>query len=197
MTRIGVMGGTFNPPHIGHVALAQAARQQLQLDHVLLVPAGKPPHRELPADPGREVRHDLCLRAIEHEPGLRVSRVEVDLEQVSYTVDTLTLLKQELPKDGLTLVIGADQAMTFEQWHRAREIPQLAEIAVAARSDAGPKQITQHMRDKLGVTPVIIQMPPIDVSSSEIRDRIRSGQAYSDLVPAGVFQMIEQSELYR
>lgn len=197
MRRIGVLGGTFNPPHIGHIALAQEARWQLRLDHVRLIPTGRPPHRKLPVDPGREVRYDMCVRAIEHQPGLQVSRLEIDRTQVSYTIDTLKLLKDELPGDGFTLVIGADQAMSFERWHRAHEITELADIAVAAREDDGREEVTRHMREKLGITPEIIEIPRLDVSSSDIRERIRTGEAYSHLVPPGVFQMVEREELYR
>lgn len=197
MRRVGVLGGAFNPPHIGHIALAQEARWQLRLDHVRLVPTGRPHHREIPADPGRETRHELCVRAIEGQPGLQVSRLEIDRERLSYTVDTLKLLKDELPGDEFTLVIGADQAMTFESWHEAKAITELAVVAVAAREESGHEEIIEHIRKEFEVTPEMIEMPRLDVSSSDIRRRIRAGEGYSHLVPTGVFQTIELEELYR
>ncbi|MBI4897291.1 MAG: nicotinate (nicotinamide) nucleotide adenylyltransferase [Actinobacteria bacterium] len=197
--RLGILGGTFNPPHHGHVICAQEARIQLDLEEVRLMPVGEPPHRTIdPAnDPGAEARVAMCRLAVIGQPGLGVSTVEIDRPGPSYTVDTLEALAASESDTQLTLVIGADQAMSFGNWRQPERIGELAEIAVAARVDHDRDEAVAEVARATGVEPRIFDMPRIDISSSFIRDRVYRGRTVAHFVPAGVAELIEGKGCYR
>ena len=197
MSRLGILGGTFNPPHHGHLACARAARDQLGLDVVLLMPAGVPPHKEVPADPGPEVRYDLCRRAIEGEEGLDVSRLEIDRPGRSYTVDTLTALRERSPQDELTFIVGGDMAKTLPSWREPEAVLRLATVAVAERSGAERAEIDAALAPLDAAGRIRhFDMPRVDVSSSEVRARVAAGRPIGDLVPSGVAARIAAEGLY-
>lgn len=197
--RLGVFGGTFNPPHHGHLICAQEARIQLDLDECVLVPVGVPSHRKLDAeaDPGPDARVAMCRLAVIGQPGLTVSTIEIDRPGPSYTVDTLEALAGEAPDTELTLVIGADQAMAFGNWRDPRRIAELARIAVAARVDHDRDEAVAEVARATGVEPLVFDMPRIDISSSLIRDRVYRGRTVTHMVPTGVAQLIEHQGCYR
>lgn len=186
----------FSPPHHGHVICAQEARIQLDLDGVLLVPAGDPPHRELEDDPGAETRLAMCRLAVIGQPGLEISTVELDRDGPSYTVDTLEALVRQQPDSEFTLIIGADQAMSFGNWRTPERIGELAEIAVAMRVDHDRAQALGEVKRSTGVEPRTIEMPRVDISSSLIRERLVTRATVAHLVPAGIAELIEEKELY-
>ncbi|MGB0872650.1 MAG: nicotinate-nucleotide adenylyltransferase [Solirubrobacterales bacterium] len=197
--RIGLLGGTFSPPHHGHVICAQEARIQLELDVVWMLPVGDPPHRTLdPSDhPPAELRLSMCRLAVIGQPGLDVCSVELDRAGTSYTVDTLDELVKKDSDNEFTLIVGADQAMAFGNWREPDRIGQLAEVAVAARVDHDRDQaMFEVIRATGGKQPRSIEMPRIDISSSLIRERIYGGNTVSHLVPAGIAEMIEEQKLY-
>ncbi|MGB1583025.1 MAG: nicotinate-nucleotide adenylyltransferase [Solirubrobacterales bacterium] len=197
--RIGLLGGTFSPPHHGHVICAQEARIQLELDAVWMVPVGDPPHRTLdPSDhPPAELRLSMCRLAVIGQPGLDVCSVELDRAGTSYTVDTLDELVKKDSDNEFTLIVGADQAMAFGNWREPDRIGQLAEVAVAARVDHDRDQaMSEVIRATGGKQPRSIEMPRIDISSSLIRERIYGGNTVSHLGPAGIAEMIEEQKLY-
>lgn len=194
--RIGLLGGTFNPPHIGHVIFAQEARLQLDLDRVDLMPACVPPHRELDDDPGPAVRLELCRAAVAGQDGLGVLAAEVDRGGPSYTVDTLDALAESQPTDDFTLVIGADQALAFGNWRSPERIGRLATVAVAARADADREAALAEVERAAGATPRLVNMPRIDISSSMIRDRIEEGTPVDHLLPAAVAALVREQGLY-
>jgi nicotinate-nucleotide adenylyltransferase len=197
--RIGLLGGTFSPPHHGHVICAQEARIQLDLDEVWLMPVGEPPHREIDADadPGDQLRVSMCRLAVIGQPGLSVSTVEVDRDGLSYTVDTLEQLVNQSSDNAFTLIIGADQAMSFGNWREPDRIGQLADIAVATRVDHDREEAFQEVvRATGGKEPLAIEMPRVDISSSLIRERIYRGATVAHLVPAGIAELIEERDLY-
>lgn len=197
--RLGILGGTFNPPHHGHLICAQEARIQLDLDEIRLVPTGEPPHRVIdPADdPGVDVRVSMCRLAAIGQPGMAVSTIEVDRSGPSYTVDTLEALATEAPDNELFLVIGADQAMAFGNWRDPLRIGELARIAVAARVDHDRDQALDELRRATAVEPLVFDMPRVDISSSFIRDRVYRGATVAHLVPAGVAELIEERGCFR
>lgn len=182
MTRIGVFGGQFDPPHNGHLAVVRAARDQLGLDRVLVIPNPHPPHRPSPQTPA-ETRYRLALAAFGGEPGVEVSRLELDRAGPSYTVDTLAELAR--PDRELYLILGADQLAALPAWHRPGRVRELARVAVAARPGA------PHAGDAEELV-----MEPVDISSSELRRRVAEGADVSGLVPAGVAAAIEREGLY-
>ena len=182
MTRIGVFGGQFDPPHNGHLAVVRAAREQLRLDRVLVVPSARPPHRPAPATPA-ETRYRLAQAAFADEPGVAVSRIEIDRDGPGYTAETLEALSG--PDRELYLILGADQLAALDSWHRPERVRELARLAVAARPGAPPADAAARL-----------VMEPVDVSSSALRRLIGEGADVSAMVPASVADAIAREELY-
>jgi len=183
--RIGVFGGEFDPPHLGHLAVVRAAREQLALDRVIVVPTARPPHRQAPSTPA-EARVRLAEAAFAGEPGVDVSRIELDRPGPSYTVDTLLALA---PEGDLVLILGTDQASDLLEgsWHESAQVLRLAHLAVAPRGRdhaLGGRDVTQ------------LDMAPVDVSSTGVRAALRAGSG-ADLVPAAVLTLIAAEGLYR
>jgi nicotinate-nucleotide adenylyltransferase len=131
VARIGLLGGTFNPPHLAHLVCAQEACAQLELDRVLLVPVHEPPHKEVEADPGVDHRVELCRRAVAGDARFEVSRIEADVPGRSYTVDTLRRLHDSSPEDELTFIVGGDMAHALPTWHEPEAVLSLATLGVA------------------------------------------------------------------
>ena len=127
MPRVGILGGAFNPPHLGHLVCAQEAQVQLELDRVVLVPVGQAPHRTIADDPGAEARLEMAELAVEGDPSLSVSRIELDRPGPSYTADTLAALRERAPDDELTLILGGDQAAALPSWHEPERVLELAQ----------------------------------------------------------------------
>jgi nicotinate-nucleotide adenylyltransferase len=189
VTRIGVFGSMFDPPHLGHLLLASEAAWQLGLDRVLAVPVGMPPHRSQPISPA-ETRLRLTRALAMAEPVIHVSRVELDRPGPSYTVDTLEELTGQYPAAELVLLLGADQLAAFGTWYDAERIPTLARIAVAPRPGV--------RLPPLGAFAVeVVRMPAVEVSSTVVRDRVRRGEPIRHLVPGPVRELIEREGLYR
>ena len=185
--RLGVFGGEFDPPHLGHLAVARVARDQLELDRLLVVPAGTPPHRTASGTPA-EVRYRMAELAFEGEPRIEVSRVEIDRDGPSYTVDTLRSLAGH---GGLVLVVGADQAddLLEGRWYESVEIRRIAQLAVAPRDPPG----RHHTSYGTGVTE--LDMAPVDLSSTGVRTAVAAGSGDGDVDPA-VLELIRREGLY-
>ena len=198
MTRVGILGGTFNPPHIGHLVMAQEAREQLGLDRVVLMPVAVPPHKEADGDPGAGVRLELARLAAEGEEGVEVSTAEIDRGGASFTVDTLGELHERYPEQELTFIVGADMAHSLPAWREPQRILELARLAVAEREGIARDDIAERLaplHDGSRVT--FFDMPRIDVSSSDIRRRVAEGRSVRHLVPDAVAQAIADRDLYR
>jgi nicotinate-nucleotide adenylyltransferase len=198
--RLGLLGGTFNPPHIGHLVCAQEAHAQLGLDRVLLVPVHTPPHKETDGDPGVEVRVALCEAAVAGDERLGVSRAEADVPGRSYTVDTLNRLHDARPDDQLTFIVGGDMAASLPQWREPQAILELCTIGAAARDGVGRDEVLERLERELPGASSRIQffdMPRIDISSTLIRRRVAAGEPVRYLVPDGVAATIEREGLYR
>ena len=198
MARIGLLGGTFNPPHVGHLVCAQDAWSQLGLDRVLLVPVHTPPHKEAVADPGVGHRVALCKAAVGDDPHVGVSRVDADVPGPSYTVDTLKRLHDARPEDQLTFIVGGDMAHSLPRWREPEAILALAELGVAAREGVGRDDILEAVSGIPGAAERLrfFDMPRIDISSTMIRDRIAAGAPVRHLVPDAVAAYIAREGLY-
>ena len=195
--RRGFLGGAFNPPHMGHLVLAQEALVQLDLESVTLIPMGTAPHREIADDPGAEVRFELCEATASADERLETSRLEVDREGPSYTVDTLEALKKEHPKDDLVWILGGDQAARLRSWREPEKVLELATIAAADRGAwrrAGIYVEAANLRNSERL--VFFEMIPIGLSSTYIRRRIARGRPIRYLVPDPVAELIESRGLY-
>ena len=195
--RVGILGGAFNPPHIGHLVCAQEALVQLELDKVVFMPFGEPPHRELEADPGAEERLGLVELAISDDKRFEVSRLEIDRSGPSYTADTLRELTEKEADDSLVLVLGGDQAAALPRWHEPETVLSLATVAVVERSNWSRNAIGITLSRLPGAERIrYLDMPILQVSSSAIRRRVAAGQPIRYLVPDKVADRIEAKKLY-
>lgn len=181
--RLGVFGGTFDPPHIGHRVVAQDVIEGLQLDRLLVVPAGRPPHRDAVLD--RETRLALTRSAFAGDDRVHVLDVEVRREGPSWTVDTLEWVHAELTPDVLFLVVGADQLAAFGEWRKPERILELATLAVMARpgEERGDTEIPHEW----------IEVTGVELSSTRIRRRLEEGRSIRYMVPESIRPAIERA----
>jgi len=195
--RLGVLGGTFNPPHVGHLICAQEAHDQLDLDRVVLMPAGIPPHKTVEADPGAQARYALCQAAVEGDERFDVSRLELDRAGRSFTVDTLKSLHDQSPQDDITFIAGGDMARSLPSWREPETLLSLATLAVAERAADKRDAISAAIAPLAGSERVrFFDMPRIDVSSSLVRERVATGRPIRYLVPDAVAEAIAQNGWY-
>jgi nicotinate-nucleotide adenylyltransferase len=196
VARVGILGGSFNPPHVGHLVCAQEAHAQLGLDVVVLMPVGVAPHKAM-ADPGSEHRLELCRLATAGDARLAVSRLELDRPGPSYTVDTLRALHARAPDDELILLLGGDMAHSLPAWHEPEVILELATVAVAERAGTGREDIRAALSGlRGGERAAFFDMPRLDVSSSAIRRRVAADRPIRYLVPDPVVSYIGAHGLY-
>jgi nicotinate-nucleotide adenylyltransferase len=198
--RVALLGGTFNPPHLAHLLCASEAADQLELDRVILMPVSSPPHKEVPEDPGPEVRLELCELAVAADARLEVSRLELDRGGSSFTVDTLQELHARHPEHELIFIVGGDMAVSLPTWKDPRAVLELAKLAIAERSGALRRDVVERLTAEYGedVTERLdfFDMPRMDISSSEIRRRVAAGRTIRYLVPDAVADHIAQRGLY-
>ena len=199
MARVGLLGGTFNPPHNGHLLCAQSAAIAFSLDEVRLIPARVPPHKEIPEDPGVEARVEMCRLAVAADPLLSVSRAEADRPGPSFTVDTLRALDDAEPEHDLTFIVGADMARSLPSWREPEAVLALASLAVAEREGVSREEILASLDGLPGVPDRIgfFDMPRFDVSSTMIRNRAGAGVPIRHLVPDAVADHVQATGLYR
>jgi len=202
MVRLGIFGGSFDPVHYGHLLLAENAREQCRLDRVIFVPAGLPPHKQDQPRASAEDRIAMLQLAIAGHEAFEISRCEVDRPGISYTVDTLRYFRSACPEAELFLILGGDMLRDLPTWHEAAEVLRLATPVVACRPGwqdwqweqlntiASPAQIDQ-------IRTLVLQMPLVDFSSSEIRRRVAAGQTIRYHTPRAVEQYILTHGLYR
>ncbi|HEU4801600.1 MAG TPA: nicotinate-nucleotide adenylyltransferase [Solirubrobacterales bacterium] len=194
---VGVLGGAFNPPHLGHLLLAQEAVAALGLDELILVPTGTAPHKRIDPEPGPAVRFEMTAAAVAGVPGFRVSDVEVGRDGPSFAYRTLELLADELPGSVLTFVMGADVAAGLERWKRPERVVELAAVAVAARPGFDSDAIDDVL-GRLGAADgaARIEMPPVGISSTLVRERVAAGRPIRWMVPDAVARLIAEHGLY-
>jgi len=198
VARVGLLGGTFNPPHIGHLVCALEARAQLGLDVVRLMPASVPPHKAVPHDPGAPVRLELCRLAVAGDEGLEVCSIELERPGPSFTVDTLRALHDDSPEDELTFIVGGDQAHGLPAWREPEAVLELARLAVAEREEVRRRDVLERLDGLRGVPERVdfFEMPRLDVSSTLLRRRVAAGRPVRHLVPDAVAERIATLGLY-
>jgi nicotinate-nucleotide adenylyltransferase len=198
MGHIGILGGTFNPPHMGHLVMAQEAFEQLDLDRVVLMPVAVPPHKEAGEDPGAAARVELCRLAVARDERFAVSTLEVDRGGASFTADTLRELHDLEPEHDLTFIVGGDMAQSLPAWREPEAVLALATLAVAEREGVRREDIARRLEPlHAGDRVVFFDMPRIDISSSAIRRRVAEGHPIRYLVPDAVNEAIAERGLYR
>jgi nicotinate-nucleotide adenylyltransferase len=196
--RVGILGGTFNPPHLGHLVCAQEAYLQLCLGRVVLIPARVPPHKQVDDEPGVEHRLEMCRLAVAGDEGrFGVSDVEARRDGPSYTLDTLELLHARDPESELFLIVGADVAVGFGSWHEPERVLALATLAVAQRPGTGREAVERALGEvEGGQRARFFDMPEIGISSTMLRERARTGEPTRYLLPDSVRSYIDRHRLY-
>jgi nicotinate-nucleotide adenylyltransferase len=195
--RLGILGGTFNPPHLGHLVCSQEAYRELQLDRVMLIPARIPPHKPVEHEPGPEHRLELCRLAVADDDRFEVSAIELGRDGPSYTVDTLKELTSKASTSELFLIVGGDIAAGLPSWREPERVLELATLAIAKRRGTSRASVESSLHELNGGGRAhFFQMPRIGVSSTMIRRRVRAGQPIRYLVPDRVAEYIEQHQLY-
>jgi nicotinate-nucleotide adenylyltransferase len=195
--RLGLLGGTFNPPHLAHLVCAQEACDQLELERVVFLPVHTPPHKEAESDPGVDHRVELCRLAVDGDERFSVSRIEADVPGRSYTVDTLKRLHESSPGDELTFIMGGDMAHSLPTWHEPEAVLSLATLGVAEREGIAREDIRERCSGLTGADRIrFFDMPRLDISSSNIRRRVAERRPIRYLVPAAVAAYIESEGLY-
>jgi nicotinate-nucleotide adenylyltransferase len=197
--RIGVFGGTFDPPHLGHLILASEARAQLRLDRLLWVLTAAPPHKLGQAISALEDRLAMLKLALNGEKGFEISRVDIDRPGPHYTTDTLQLLRQQNPGATLVFLIGEDSLRDMSTWHEpALVVAECDEIGVMQRPGV-KTDLTRLELQIPGISSKVrpVHAPLLEIASNEIRRRVAEGRPFRYFVPEEVYRYIEEKELYR
>ncbi|HBV88166.1 MAG TPA: nicotinic acid mononucleotide adenylyltransferase [Desulfosporosinus sp.] len=199
MKKIGIMGGTFDPIHYGHLVAAEMARAEFKLSKVLFIPTGTPPHKNRRDISAGEVRFEMVKRAIQDNPAFDISALEIEREGPSYTVETLRVLRRTWPEDELYFITGSDALLEIFSWREAEEIFKLIQFIGAARpgfdaSDFFLKVQQEHPETQGKIH--YLEVPALAISSTDIRARVRRGEPIRYLLPEPVRLYLEELGLY-
>jgi len=197
---LGIFGGSFNPVHTGHLLLAEYIREEFNLDKIIFIPAGNPPHKNISDLEQGEHRYNMVKLAIENNPGFGVSDIELKRKGISYTFETLAEISREYPDEKLFFICGSDSIIQFPTWREIGKIFDLADIIVAGRPNVSKDQldnIIDEFRSRYNAGIVCSTAPHIEISSSEIRNRIKKGLSIRYMVPLSVAEYINANNLYR
>lgn len=192
--KIGIMGGTFDPIHIGHLIAAEAAREQAGLDEVWFIPTADPPLKDKAPSAAADQRFEMVRLAVENHGRFRVLDLELKRGGVSYSIDTVTELRKQYPSHTFSYIIGSDRINDLPRWHRIEELSKLAGFiglerpANALQMDALPSYLQEKLQ--------FVEMPPIGISSTELRERLAAGQSIRYLVAEPVGDYIRRHRLY-
>jgi nicotinate-nucleotide adenylyltransferase len=188
--RIGIFGGTFDPPHVGHLIVASDAYEALELDRLIIVPSADPPHKQGEVAATAQQRVEMMRAAVRDDARFEVDDLELRREGASYTVDTLREIRARHPGAELFFLVGVDQMRELHSWREPREVARLACLAVITREGDVPDPDTPFRHRVVPVT-------RIDLSATDVRRRLRDGVSVRYLVPEGVREIIEENGLYR
>lgn len=200
--RIGIMGGTFDPIHYGHLIAAEEAKDKFAMDKVLFIPSGDPPHKKNYKVTPAELRYAMTLLATVGNPKFEVSRIEINRKGYSYTIDTLREIRENCPEADYYFITGADAILDILSWKDPKELLRLCKFIAATRPGYCLNQLDRVMA-KLGYGSwreeklvSILEIPAVSISSTEIRLRVQNGQSIRYLVPDEVLQFIMKNKLY-
>ena len=198
MEKVGLYGGTFAPPHLGHLHAVKTFLCRIPVDKLYIMPTFQPPHKVKASGDTPEVRLEMCHAAFDGIPAVEVSDYEIRKADVSYTVQTLRHLAK--PDREIYLLCGTDMFLTLDKWYKAEEIFRLAQIVCMARTDEKAEEIRQtweRYRGRFGRECILLEETPLVLSSSEIREAIREGRSFTEFVPPAVEEILRRDGLYR
>lgn len=200
MKKVGIMGGTFNPVHYGHLFLAENAYEQLHLDKVLFMPTKNPPHKQKPEEVTQQQRVEMLLLAIQDNPHFELSSIELERQGMTYTADTLTLLKDKNQDTQYYFIVGADSLLMMQQWKDPQIIFDQCIVVAACRDQVNKKELLQHaefLEKNFHAKIEIIDMPAIQISSRDIRERLELNKTVRYYIPDAVNEYINSNRLYQ
>lgn len=199
-TRAGLLGGSFNPVHTGHLELAEAARDVMALDRVVLMPAAEAPHKDCGGYARAADRLAMCGLAAKSRPYIEVSDFEIRRGGKSYTIDTMRGLRESCPDTSWTLILGSDMLLSFTKWRSWREILTMAGLCAAARGEdslSSLEEAARTLREEVpGAEITVLPDSILPVSSTQIRQKFQSGEPAGGLVPESVAEYIRKNGLY-
>ena len=198
MKEIGILGGTLDPIHNGHLMIAECARDQLNLDEVWFMPTGNPPHKSNQNISPNEVRKEMIELAIEDNNNFKFSDFEYKRDGIIYTSDTMRLLKNAYKDTDFYFIMGADSLMYFKDWHKPEEIVLYCNLVVAGRDNDDSELLREVaiLEDKYNINIHVLKSPKICISSSDIRDYINNKFSIKYMVPDSVERYIKNKNLY-
>ncbi|HWT74226.1 MAG TPA: nicotinate-nucleotide adenylyltransferase [Mobilitalea sp.] len=200
MKKVGIMGGTFNPIHFGHLFLAENAYEQLGLDKILFMPSKNPPHKQKPEEVTQKQRVDMLQLAIQDNPHFELSTLELDREGMTYTADTLTLLTSQNLDTQYYFIVGADSLLYMQDWKDPQRIFDHCIVVAACRDQVDKKQLYQQaelLEKTFHANITMIEMPVIQIASRVIRERLEKKQSVRYHIPDAVNEYIMKNGLYQ
>lgn len=199
LNKVGIMGGTFNPIHYGHLFLAEIASEQLDLDRILFMPSKNPPHKAKPYKVTDQQRVEMITLAIADNPKFKLSMFEMEREGTTYTADTLTLLTKQHSDTEFYFIVGADSLFQLQNWKDPQTICRLCTIVAANRDNVEKEKLNQqadYLRDIFNARIILVDMPVIQISSEVIRERVATRKSVRYWLPKAVMEYISRNELY-
>jgi len=198
--KIGIMGGTFDPVHIGHLIIAEESRVNFDLDKIIFVPTGEPPHKNLKNVTSAKHRYEMTLLSIMHNPYFYISDIEIKREGLTYTIDTIRYFKKRYPKSEIFFIIGADSLINIDKWKNSEELLRESKFIVAKRVGIEYSLLEERINeinDKYSKIVFSVTTPYIDISSTDIRKRVKNGENIKYYLPLDVEAYIKKNRLYR
>lgn len=199
MKKYGIFGGSFNPIHYGHLMICEYIKEEMGLDKVIFIPTGNPPHKDL--ELSAEDRYEMVRLAISPNPDFEISDIETTRVKKSYTVDTIRELKKIYKEEKLYFLIGLDSLFQLKTWMKIGDLSQEIEFVVALRPGyLDREEINKEidfLRENFGTKINLIKTPLYEISSTDLRDRIREGKSLRYLIPKKVLDYIEESGFYK
>lgn len=194
--RLGIFGGAFDPIHNGHLLLAEQCREQCRLDAVWFVPTRTPPHKDASLLTDARHRVELLNLATAGIPEFVVSRIELDHNDVSWTAETLRRIGEQRPDDELFLMIGGDSLRDFPTWREPHAIASMSTVVAVNRGNSSTLNLLAGLDEEIRNRVLIVNMPGVDISATDIRSRVSNGQSIRFLVPRSVEEYIRHNGLY-
>ena len=199
MKKYGIFGGSFNPIHYGHLMICEYIKEEMGLDKVIFIPTGNPPHKEIGVS--AEDRYEMVRLSISPNPDFKISDIETTRVNLSYTVDTIRELKEIYKEEKLYFLIGLDSLFQLKTWMKIGDLSQEIEFVVALRPGYLDKEEVNKeidfLRENFGTKINLIKTPLYEISSTDLRDRIREGKSLRYLIPKKVLDYIEESGFYK
>lgn len=200
MKKVGIMGGTFNPIHYGHLFLAEYAYDQIGLNQILFMPSKNPPHKVKPEDITDQQRSDMISLAITDNPHFELSSMELEREGMTYTADTLSILVKEHPNTKYYFIVGADSLFMMQNWMDPQTIFNLCTIVAASRDNVEKEKLQKHaeyLESAFNASILLLDMPTIQIASAIIRDRIATNKSTRYYLPDAINIYIAENRLYQ